>query len=80
MKTQIKYSVIATLLLGAAGVLFALVSVCAATTPAQPFLPAMANANFAPTPLPAPIVTTPAILPAADHPGVLDSGVGLPSA
>ena len=72
MKTQIKYSVIAALLLGAGGVLFALVNACAATTPARPFLPATAAASCAVAPLPAPIVTAPAIVPATDNPGVLN--------
>ena len=72
MKTQIKCSLIAAVLLGTGGGLLALVNARAATTPAQPFLPAPAT-NGAATPPPAPIVTAPAIiLPAADNPGVLD--------
>src|ERR1017187_2830472 len=67
MKTQIKCSLIAAVLLGTGGGLLALVNARAATTPAQPFLPAPAT-NGAATPPPAPIVT----LPAADNPGVLD--------
>lgn len=72
MKTQIKYSVIAALVLGTGGVLFALVNARAATTPAQPCLPAAATTNYAATPLPAPSAAVPAILRAADNPGVLD--------
>src|ERR1019366_4130821 len=71
MKTQIKCSLIAAALLGTGGGLLALVNARAATVPAQPFLPVLTT-NCPATPPPAPIVTAPAILPAADNPGVLD--------
>ena len=71
MKTQIKCSLIAAVLLGTGGGLLALVNARAATTPAQPFLPVLTT-NCPATPPLAPIVTAPAILPAADNPGVLD--------
>lgn len=65
MKTQIKYSVIAAMLLGTGGMLLALLN-AHATTPAQPFLPATAATSPAVIPLPAPVA------PVADNPGVLD--------
>ena len=71
MKTQIKCSLIAAVLLGTGGGLLALVNARAATVPAQPFLPVLTT-NCPATPPLAPIVTAPAILPAADNPGVLD--------
>jgi hypothetical protein len=65
MKTQIKYSVIAAVLLGTGSLLLALLN-AHASTPAQPFLPATAAASAAVIPPPATSV------PVADNPGVLD--------
>ncbi len=71
MKTQIKFSVIAAVLLGTGGWLFAILN-ARATTATQTFLP-VAPARVAPAPLmAAPVVAAPVIVPPAANPGVLD--------
>ena len=71
MKTQIKFSVIAAVLLGTGGWLFAILN-ARATTATQTFL-LVAPARVAPAPLmAAPVVAAPVIVPPAANPGVLD--------